>query len=110
MGDDVESEFLFVAAPGGWLEVDSAGGEPFGHEVVGEGGLGGADVVALADVVEGGDAVGLGFCNGSESALADLASGAVAGGDVGEPGVGVASFADVGFAGLSAGGHPVCPP
>ena len=50
-------------------------------------------------------AVGFGFGDGAEAAVADLAALAVAAGDVGEPGVGVASFADVGLAGLAARGH-----
>ena len=105
VGDDVEAELLFVAAPGARLEVGSAGGEPFSGEEVGEGDLVGGDVVALAEILELGDAIPLGFGDGAEAAAADLAALAVAARDVGVPGVGAASSTDVGLAGLAAGAH-----
>ena len=40
VGDDVEADLLFVAAPGGGFEVGAAGGEPFVEQVVGDGDLG----------------------------------------------------------------------
>ena len=102
VGDDVETDLLFVASPGGRFEIGAAGGEPFVGEVVGDGDAVGVDVVAVAEVGEMFDAIGFSFGDGAKATAADLATFAVSAGDVGEPGVGVAASADVGFAGLAA--------
>lgn len=82
------------------MEVEFTGGEPFVDQEYAEGDSVWFDVVISAEGDEVNDAAVLGFGDGAVAALADLAplSGPV--GDVGVPRVGVASFANVGFAGL----------